>query len=824
MRRFLTLVSLLCLALPAGITITGCTRNPAANYCNGLGYGPKITDVASITLQPQTTGISLAFGQTKQITTPTAATCKGETASVGSYTYGTTNNKLVDISSSGMICAGTWNRNSGGGIADYTVCNKPDPLPTTNSLPYGTAYITATANSVTSNAVQVYVHAQATSVALVGSNDCYSQTGTTTLDSLACYSATTSSGGTTQALLCKPSSLATSDIGKYTSCSYDTSISYPTCTNSIGKLTYTVGTSSIASINADTNVITALMPGTTAITASVASSGSSAGYFSVCPVKSLALKTTSSATSASVTQGVQQTLTATAADTKGATLTGLTLNYQSTNPVDVSVSSGTITASYPGYASITAICQPGDCNPAPTNELGLYGTGLPIASNNVNITVPGTTSNYIWFASPGYSQYFNSYDTQTSAMGTPVRLPYLPNSMVMDKTATTLYFGSKTELMAYSTTTNAITTQNTSYPGVVLAVSPDNSELLINDQSREIFYIYGVSSSASVASNGGLGVAAAWTPDSKTLYVVDSTSANTSSNSDHTNTLYVYNSDTGWSSYALSYETAQSLAITTPSVGAFLAGAQTVAHSWCPQGTVGSTSNMVLYPATADTDPTASAGGLNVATDQLVASVDGGHILGAKLSAGTVTVDDIAVSVPTSACPTTSTTVSSTTTQTVNGSSVTFGSSVNKTTLTGVAPTALNQLVTSPVAAKNLAFVTYTADTSNTGATLPYYIYPSSGIGSVGYLTLTGSSSITAPLAGAFAPDGSYFFVSTAGDNKVHFLAIPSSVSTSNPPTDSLQVSPGLPSCSTTTTGCLSGDGSGTVPATVVVVKPRATT
>ena len=41
MRRFLTLVCLLGLAVPAGISISGCTRNPAGNYCNGLGYGLK---------------------------------------------------------------------------------------------------------------------------------------------------------------------------------------------------------------------------------------------------------------------------------------------------------------------------------------------------------------------------------------------------------------------------------------------------------------------------------------------------------------------------------------------------------------------------------------------------------------------------------------------------------------------------------------------------------------------------------------------------------------------------------------------------------------
>ena len=77
MRRLLTLFSLLCLAIPAGISVSGCTRNPAANYCNGLGYGLRVTDVATINLQPQTTGISLAFGQEQQVASPTAKTCKG---------------------------------------------------------------------------------------------------------------------------------------------------------------------------------------------------------------------------------------------------------------------------------------------------------------------------------------------------------------------------------------------------------------------------------------------------------------------------------------------------------------------------------------------------------------------------------------------------------------------------------------------------------------------------------------------------------------------------------------------------------------------------
>src|SRR5580658_5654535 len=208
MRRFLTLVCLLCLAIPAGISISGCTRNPQGNYCNGEGFGLKLTAVATVILQPQTTGISLAYGQTQQLASPQAKTCKGNTATVSSYTYGTTNNQIVDVSPTGNLCAGTWNRNSGGGIPNYTICNYPSPLPSTGGSPYGTAFVTATGSGVTSNQVTVYTHPQVTAVSLVlepvGNptqtiNGCLSQTQTAQLDSQAYY---TLNG--TQTLLCAP--------------------------------------------------------------------------------------------------------------------------------------------------------------------------------------------------------------------------------------------------------------------------------------------------------------------------------------------------------------------------------------------------------------------------------------------------------------------------------------------------------------------------------------------------------------------------------------------------------------------------------------------
>ena len=53
MRRYLALIFLLVMSIPAGMSVSGCIRNPAGNYCNGLGYGLKNTDVYSIDLEPR---------------------------------------------------------------------------------------------------------------------------------------------------------------------------------------------------------------------------------------------------------------------------------------------------------------------------------------------------------------------------------------------------------------------------------------------------------------------------------------------------------------------------------------------------------------------------------------------------------------------------------------------------------------------------------------------------------------------------------------------------------------------------------------------------
>jgi hypothetical protein len=832
MRRFLTLVFILCLAVPAGISISGCTRNPAGNYCYGLAYGIRNTEVASIVLQPQTTGISLAYGQTQQMQAPSALTCTGAAADVGgnSFTFGTTNNKLVDISPTGNICAGTWNRNTGGGIPDYTYCNFPNPLPATSNLPYSSAFVTASAHSVTSNPVQIFVHAQVSSISLVGPQQCLSQTQVATLDSEACYSVNGQ-----QYLMCKPASLT--DSTRFACPLAPGVTSVPSCSSAIGFLNYTVGTSTVASLNSANNQITATAPGTTAINASIAGSGSSAGYFSTCPPQSIKLTLSDGSTSGIITRGVQQNLITKIVDTNNQTITGINLDYQSTNPISITVgTTGAVSPRFPGVASVFAVCQPDSCNPTPINVFGLNGTGLSITSNSVNITTPGTISNYVWFAAPGKSQYFVPIELLTGTVGSTVRMPYIPNSMVMDQTGSNLYFGSQHELMIYTTLNNTLMKEETSVPGVVLTVSPNNAHVIVNDQVREVFYVYNTAS-GSFTTFGGLGNAAAYTPDSKTLYITD----NAALGGDHKDLLYVFSTSTGWSTYPLPPSplpaasipssaylpnigvspTLQTPALTIPSVGAYLRGTPTVAHAWCPLGTVSSAGSSIsaFYPGPFPGSVATQGGDSQpVQSDVLTATTDGKHILSAAMVGGGITLSDINVTVPAGACP-------GATTSQLNPLTIGHLATPYTQAALTVNATNINEIIASPVS--NLAFVLYNG--SSAGAQLPYYLpSPAGAAGKVGYISLTGGSAITAPLTGAFTPDDSIFFVSTAGDNKIHYLSIPADPSTTAP-TDTQQISPNLPACTPVSAGgrdagCTSTGSDTIAPATAIAVAPRSTT
>jgi len=207
-----------------------------------------------------------------------------------------------------------------------------------------------------------------------------------------------------------------------------------------------------------------------------------------------------------------------------------------------------------------------------------------------------------------------------------------------------------------------------------------------------------------------------------------------------------------------------------------------------------------------------------VQSDVLTATTDGKHILSAAMIGGGITLSDINVTIPTGACPGATSS---------NLIPLTIGHPATPFTQAALTVNAsnINEIIASPVS--NLAFVLYNG--ASAGAQLPYYVpSPTGAAGKVGYITFAGSSAITAPLTGAFTPDDSIFFVSTAGDNKIHYISIPNDPSTTAP-TDTQQISPNLPACTPVSAGgqdagCTS-TGSGTIaPATAIAVAPRSTT
>jgi hypothetical protein len=819
MRRYLILVVFFLISLPVQLSVLGCGSNPNS-YCNsnGAGFSTRKGTLVSFDMEPQQTGISLSYGQIGTLTSGQGKDCTGAAVSVGTVSYGSSDLLNADVSPSGQVCAGRWNRTTDSGVAPFSTC-----LPTGVSE---VATMTASANGVaSSNAVQVYIHPVVTNVALDTTStggspltSCISQNQTAQLDATAFV---TNAQGQSQ-LYCAPNMTGV-----------------PNCSTVLGHLTYAAqSTSSSAGTGAQNSIVsidqnglaTAKQPGAALISASIAGTSSSAGVFHTCPPKSITLSA-NGGTSVTVTPNTPQPTTATVIDTNGNTITGVPLSFTSTDQRTIGVSgSGSITSIFPGSSAVYAVCAPPTCNPAPINQIGVFGNGTPVASNTLNVTSPGSASSFLWMASPS-SQYFTPLDLSQGTIGTPVHLPYTPNSMVLDQTGTSLYFGSYRELMVVAAASNTLIKEDVTVPGVVLAVSPSNNQVVINDRDRQIIYVYqpavapttttgGSGSSGStgtpasiVTQYGGVAQRASFSPDGSTIYIVG------------TNELFVYNTFTGWSTETLdatngtpsaaacpangttgsdsntTYNVfcSPDLSLAVPQFGAFVSGQNTTARGYCPDTRLSPIDN---YPSAVP----AGAVGYNFTADHLASTTDGKHVISATASPTPQLIDSNVI-VPTNAganadgaCPTTP--------ATTGGGTATIPLEITNPanftlSLAAYAPSLIHQVVTSPNS--SLAVVTYESASAVPGtAQLPVYKVPASGAqGALTPVSLTGAQATT-PVAAIFSPDQTEIFVSTAGDSNMHI------VSTSSL-TDTEQFNANLP------------DGNGGVtPAQFLAVKPRA--
>jgi hypothetical protein len=775
MRRFVTLAVLLLFTVPFGVSISGCSKKSPTLFCGGGDSGIPVGQVTSITLQPKITGISLNFSQIGQVGTPVATDCQGTTETVTKLTYatflpnGTPDLTIADVEpTNGKLCAGTWNRNTGGGIPDFTTCN-----PTNKS---GTVFVVVSGEGASSNPLPIFVHPVVTNVVLgAPSTDCLNdpatncspaafttqQTSCTVDPGTGCCTAPVTS--TTVAATNGCASQGTT--GQLAARVYQNAAITPANNISckVGHLDYTAQTPAIVTIDQN-GVATAQQPGSTVIAANISNAGSSAGFFSTCPPVSIALSVPgtgggSSSTSVTVNPNNTQPISTLALDKNGIILTGLALEFESTTPTTIpAAATSSVTPIFPGAAAITAVCQPPSCNPSPFNQIGLFGNGKPVTSNPVNVTAPGKNSTNLYIASTN-SLYLVPVDFTQPQLGAPVRLPFQPNSMVISDDGSTIYMGSAFEIMTFSALSNSLTAQDTQVTGTVLAVSPDGTTLAITDPIRQFVYLYTASGGGIQTQFGGVGTHAAFSPDSQTVYITEGDYNASTGVITPNNQLLVHSQFTGWFQTTSSQATTD-VALGVPTVGAFFGGNPTTARSYCPVTTTTTangapaTTNM-FYPDAAVLGP---------ATSRIATTNDGLHVLGATAAAFT----DSSISTPAigptpahpglpiNACPG----------QTPVTAQVQFATNqvftgampgVTATTVTGVFPTSNSQT----------AFVTYTG----TGAVVPVYTTQATGPGTLTSIPLsTTLGTPIAPVAGVVSADDLTFYTGTSGDNAVHLL------------------------------------------------------
>lgn len=862
MRRFATLVVLLLFTIPFGVSISGCSKKSPTVFCNGGDTGPAVGQVQFITLQPKIFGISLNFAQIGQVGAPTATDCKGTTETVSSYTYGTfladgtPDMTIADVvpsgSGAGRLCAGTWNRNSGGGIADFTTCN-----PTNKT---GTVYVVASGAGASSNPLPIFVHPVVTNVTLGPlATDCVNDP-STNCSPAAFDTQTTSCTLTTNGNGCCAVPVATSATVTNGCVSQSvtsqlaakvfagTGASQTNVSCQVGHLSYTAQTPSVVTID-ENGVATAQQPGSTVITANISNAGSSAGFFSTCPPQTISLSIPglpgTNANTVIVNPNNTQPITALATDASGHVLTGLSLEFESTTPTTIPAgSAGSVTPTFPGAAAITAKCQPPTCNPSPFNQIGLYGNGKAVISNPVTVIAPGVNSTNLYIASTS-SLYLVPVDFTQNQLGSPVRLPYVPNSMVISNDGSTIYMGSTYELMTFTAATNTVGAQDPTVTGKVLAVSPDGTTLVITDPIRQLVYLYNTSGSIQT-QYGGVGTHAVYTPDSTTVYITLGDYNASTGVTTPNNQLLVHSTFTGWYQAPVANQAMTDVAIGVPSVGAFFGGSVTTARSYCPltttttppptsEGSTTPTTTNIFYPEV--------AGVAGPATDQIATTDDGFHVLGATLSSS-FTLTDLAIGTPTSpgvvrptglpagACPLADNQTAVFTTSPVFTGTL---AAVQPATINGVAPGITGVLPTSD---SSIAFVTY----NGSGGVLPTYqpqqvptsaTNPTIGPGMLGSIPLNSTTTYgtpIAPVAGVVSADNQTVYVGTSGDNVVHLIAkgangyqdsIPSgtpapAVAPFGPIAPNLPCAPLYP--------CSTGIGAGIATPNLLVQKPRKAT
>lgn len=398
----------------------------------GCGGGSSSSNtVAQVNLNPPI--ISMQAGQVSHLSV--IALNSTNTPVTTTFTFNSSNPKLVTIAPSGDVCAGVWD-------SLFVTCNGNDAAG--NPL-VGTATVTATAAGITSAPVQVSVHPSVTSVTVDPVSGCFSQKQTHQFTAHAFHNGTE-------------------------------------ITNQVGGFTWNTTNGSVVLV--DTNgLATAQGFGQAGIIASAGSVSSPTVNFRSCmPVDIRLHIPNDTATSVTLNLTGTQTVQVDITDENGTNVsgaTGLTLISNNTSVATISgpATSATITAQSFGGAGIIAVCAPPNCG---------SGVNQPLYSNLFSVTVPGTSPpTFVYVASTDPATISTVIPVDTSktppVAGTPIPLPGHPNSLVFPTSGSRLWVGTDAGLVAIDPLTNAASVVAPEAVGVVLAVSPDGNRAVVSN-------------------------------------------------------------------------------------------------------------------------------------------------------------------------------------------------------------------------------------------------------------------------------------------------------------------------------------------------------
>ncbi len=485
------------------IAVAGCWAGCGSS--NPISSTTNFATPTKVTLTPNPSG-SLELGQTLAFSA--TATGASSSALTEPIAYESSNPAVLTIASAGQACAGSWDS-----LTAPTVCT-PGQV--------GTAQVTAVAQGVSSPVTTVYVHQHIDSVAvsalpgqaLPQSSSCFSK------GQIYNYQATAYSRAGGPA----PGLDITSTVGPFT---------WQAINGSVVTITAATLANTVNGLQPGQATLTANVPGTTPVTASIDGVSSVPLTFTTCLVQSISLAPTSGAgNNLSVARGTTTAITATVTDTLGNVINGNFLTWCSSAPASVSTSSSNCTlgatsnftataSSAGGGAAVIASCTPPNCNINIFPTRPIYPPDpISILAGPPTSTTTGATTATVWVTTTGckgtdgcISEIVPITTTITSGVptsttGTAVALPATPNSLIFNGTGTTAYLGTDTGelgtrgLMVLNTSGKSASAFS-SIVGKVLAVSPDGGTVVVSDTAETPNQIFLFSCNPAAATSGG---------------------------------------------------------------------------------------------------------------------------------------------------------------------------------------------------------------------------------------------------------------------------------------------------------------------------------